>query len=130
MGGSVDFLEIRTALEADVARLAGWCEASGVRFKKRKALVLPLCPKKPLLWPRLGAEWLEMCPAGKALGCWLRVAKCEPLFAQVGEEESGILGFCVSTNVATRTRPLRDCHSVSGTGEARPGVLCVDVWPC
>ena len=48
-------------------RLAGWCEASGMRIMKSKAWVLPSCPNKALQCSRLGAERLERCPAGKAL---------------------------------------------------------------
>jgi len=63
LGGSVDLLEGRKALQRDLDRLDRWGEADCVRFKTAKAWVLHFSHNNPTQHYRL-----ESCPVEKDLG--------------------------------------------------------------
>ncbi|KAJ7396421.1 hypothetical protein BTVI_145399 [Pitangus sulphuratus] len=93
LGGNIDLLEDRKALQWDLERLDPWAKAYCMRFNKAKCQLLQ-------------EEWLESFLAERDLGMLInsqvnRNHQC----AQLDEKAKDIL-VCISNSVASRTRAV------------------------
>ncbi|XP_065509338.1 olfactory receptor 14J1-like, partial [Caloenas nicobarica] len=67
LGGSVDLLEGRKALQTDMELLVHWAEVNCLRCNKAKCQGLPLGHNNPMQHYRLEEVWLESCLVEKDL---------------------------------------------------------------
>jgi len=64
---TANLLEVMAAIQKHLGRLKGWADRNHTKQSKDKCKVMHLEWMKPLLWDRLGTDWLWSSSVKKTL---------------------------------------------------------------
>ncbi|KAK4810960.1 hypothetical protein QYF61_014432 [Mycteria americana] len=126
LGGAVDSLEGREALQRDLNRLESWAITNHMKFNKSKCQVLHQGQGNPGYTYKLGDKRLESSPVERDLGVWVDgKLNISQQCALAAKRAKRVLG-CIKHSTASRSRevivPLY-------TALVRPHLeYCVQFW--
>ena len=121
LGGAVDSLESREALQRDLDRLESWAITNHMKFNKSKCQILHLGMGNPGYTYKVVDERLQSSPAERDLGVWVDgKLNMSQQCALAAKRASHVLGG-IKHSIASW---LREVIVPLCTGAAPPPVLC------
>ncbi|KAJ7427270.1 RNA-directed DNA polymerase from mobile element jockey-like protein [Willisornis vidua] len=106
LGGRVDLLEGRRALQRHLGRLGRWADSNGMKFNEFKCRVLHFGQKYTMHCYRLRTELLESSQAERDLGVWIdRRLNISHQCTHGGQEGQWILS-CIKNSVTSKAREV------------------------
>ncbi|KAK4830589.1 hypothetical protein QYF61_011824 [Mycteria americana] len=106
LGGAVDSLEGRKALQGDLDRLESWAITNCMKFNKSKCRILQLVLGNPSYTYKVGDKRLETSPAERDLGVWVDgKLNMSQQCALAAKRVNCVLG-CVKHSIATWSREV------------------------
>ncbi|PKU43370.1 rna-directed dna polymerase from mobile element jockey-like [Limosa lapponica baueri] len=106
LGGTVDSLKGREALQRDLDRLESWAITNHMKFNKSKCQILHLGQGNPGYTYKLGDERLKSSPADRDLGGWVDgKLNMSQRCALAAKRANCVLG-CIEHSIASQSREV------------------------